>query len=60
LIEDHLNKDPADLHIYLARIWEKNRHLNQVRVRQLFWVFRFACAALSLEVIAWLISIGKG
>jgi hypothetical protein len=60
LIEDHLEKDVAELQVYVAEIWEKNYHLNQPRVDALHWVFRAACAALSLEVVAWLISIGRG
>ena len=60
LIEDHLHKDPAQLHRYLAEVWEKNYDLNQVRVGQLHLIFRAACAALSIEVVAWLISIGRG
>lgn len=60
LIEDHLQKTASELQLYLAQIWEKNYDLNQKRVDQLHWAFRVACTCLSLEVIAWLIRLGKG
>lgn len=60
LIEDHLKKDVSELQIYLAQIWEENYELNRVRIRQLHAVFRLACLALSVEVVAWIISLGRG
>jgi hypothetical protein len=60
LIEGHLDKDLPSLQIYLAQIWEKNYDLNRVRILQLHTVFRFACLALSVEVVAWLVSLGRG
>ena len=60
LIEDHLGKQVSDLQKYLAGIWGKNYDRNQVRVDQLFWLFRAACAFLSIEVVLWLIKLGRG
>jgi hypothetical protein len=60
LIEDHLEKEPDELHLYLAKIWRKNYVLNQAKIRQLHTVFRAACLVLMVEVVAWLISIGRG
>jgi hypothetical protein len=60
LIEDHSQKPVPELQTYLAGIWERNYDTNQVRIDRLFWFFRAACCFLSLEVIAWLVSLGRG
>jgi len=60
LITDHRQKSVPELETYLAEIWEKNYDLNQVRIDQLFWLFRGACVFLSLEVVVWLARLGRG
>lgn len=57
MIEDHMDKDAPGLQRYLAEIWDDNYDLNQSKVDLLHWVFRCACLSLSVEVVAWLISL---
>jgi len=60
LIEDHSQKPVPELETYLAQIWERNYDLNQAKIDQFFWLFRGACAFLSLQVLAWLFKLGGG
>lgn len=60
LIEDHLEKSVPDLQKYLAEIWDKNFDLNGVTIARLHVLFRIACVALCVEVIAWLLSLWGG
>jgi hypothetical protein len=60
LIEDHSQKAVPDLQTYLAETWERNYDTNQLRIDRLFSLFRVACGFLSLEVVAWLVSLGRG
>ena len=57
LLEDHIDKSLPELQGYLATVWEENYDWNQVRVTKLHLVFRLACIALSVEVLAWLWSL---
>jgi hypothetical protein len=59
LIEDHLGKSVPELQKYLAEIWDKNYIFNSKTLARLHVVFRIACLALSVEVIAWLLSIWR-
>ena len=60
LIADHFGKTTDALAVYLAEVWEKNYDSNQVKVDRLFWAYRAACGFLALEVVAWLIRLGRG
>lgn len=60
LIEDHLEKSVPELQKYLAEIWDKNFDLNGVTIARLHVLFRIACVALCVEVIAWLLSLWGG
>ena len=60
LIEDHLSKSVPELHTYLAEIWDKNYDFNKTTVDKLHRLFRIACSALSVEVVAWLMRLGGG
>jgi hypothetical protein len=60
LIEDHLDKSVPELQKYLAEVWDKNYNLNDVTLGRLHVVFRLACIALPVEVLAWLLSLGRG
>jgi hypothetical protein len=60
LLEDHRDKSPADLQAYLAEIWDRNYELNQPGIARMNLIFRGACLALSIEIVAWLVSLGRG
>lgn len=59
LIEDHLDKSVPELEKYLAEIWDKNFNLNGVTLARLHLLFRIASIALTVEVMAWLLSLGR-
>jgi hypothetical protein len=63
LIEDYLNDGKGitaeELQIAIAKISEENWDANSKKLDRLFWCFRLATLCLALEVLTWLIALGR-
>jgi hypothetical protein len=60
LVEDHIEKTPEELAAYLAEIWGRNYDLNQKMVLCIHNFFRLACISLLVEVVIWIVKLGRG
>jgi hypothetical protein len=63
LLEDHVDvlerNSPEKLYRFLALTLEHHYDANDVKIRHLYRLFRWACIAISLDVALWLVDLAS-